>query len=90
MNRCGQGADSTAFIFDPEKGLIFFVPRSAFKMVGSGSNALLVVFPDLFRDGRFTVGCGEHRPELIWLPWLDLRQRDLGQSQACCCYITRQ
>ena len=25
-----------------------------------------------------------------WLPRLDSRQRDLGQSQACCCYITRQ
>src|SRR5258706_99634 len=46
------------------------VPRSEFRvprsnLVGSGSNALLVVFPDLFNDGRFTVGCGEHRPELI-------------------------
>ena len=32
------------------------------KVVGDGSNALLVVFPDLFCDGRFTVGYGEHRP----------------------------
>jgi hypothetical protein len=31
-------------------------------MVGSGGNAPLVIFLDLFFDGRFTVGCEERRP----------------------------
>jgi len=39
--------------------------NNPFKMVGSGGNAPLVVFPDLFCDDRFTVGCGERRPSNV-------------------------
>ena len=42
--------------------------NNPFKMVGSGGKAPLVVFPDLFCDDRFTVGCGERRPEQIRNP----------------------
>src|SRR6266704_1645829 len=52
-----------------------FIPHSALKMVGSGGNAPLVVFPDLFCDGRFTVGCGEHRPKKIRMTNDEIRNK---------------